>query len=70
MANPKLIIELEANGQVTVNGPIQNKLLCYGLLEAAKDAIKEFKIDEKNQIIVPNFEIGGKQIPGNGGQHG
>lgn len=57
MANPKLIIELEANGQVTVNGPIQNKLLCYGLLEAAKDAIKEFK--PESQITIPKIHVPG-----------
>lgn len=58
---PRLIIELEPNGQVVVNGPIQNKLLCYGLLEAAKDAIKEYKPEEEKRIVVPQM------VPGNGG---
>jgi hypothetical protein len=26
-------------GQISVSGPIENKILCYGLLEIARDAI-------------------------------
>lgn len=29
-------------GAVSVTGPIQNKTLCYGMLEMAKDVIKDF----------------------------
>lgn len=65
MEDARLIISLEPNGQVTVNGPIANKLLCYGLLEAAKDAIKEWKPAETNRIVVPQFVP-----PANGGHHG
>jgi hypothetical protein len=36
----------ERGGQVT--GPIDNKLLCYGLLECARDAIKDFN-DQRAQ---------------------
>lgn len=44
MTNPKvqLIITLEESGQVGINGPINDKVLCYGLLDCAKDAIKEY----------------------------
>lgn len=27
---------------VTATGPIENKVLCYGMLESARDAIKDF----------------------------
>lgn len=41
MAKIQLIIELDAQGSIHVGGPIHDKVLCYGLLEAAKDAIRE-----------------------------
>ncbi|MFW6206963.1 MAG: hypothetical protein ACOC5J_03420 [Gemmatimonadota bacterium] len=39
----KMEIRLTDEGEVRVRGPLQNPLLCYGLLEAAKDAIRENK---------------------------
>ena len=39
---PKLIIEVLEDGRVNVNGPINDKVLCYGLLEVARDAIYEY----------------------------
>ena len=36
----KLIIELQQDGVVKVQGPIHDKIFCYGLLEMAKDAIR------------------------------
>lgn len=47
-----LIIRLQPNGAVEVNGPIQNKILCYGLLGAAHDAIHDFKPVEEPRIAV------------------
>lgn len=40
MARMQLLIEITDAGEVSVTGPITEKLLCYGLLEAAKDAIR------------------------------
>ena len=38
----ELIVGLnQATGEVSVSGPLENKLMAYGLLEAAKDAIRE-----------------------------
>ena len=48
----KLVIVRLPNGSVEVSGPIGDKLLCYGLLEAAKDAIRHF-VAENEQRIVP-----------------
>ncbi len=39
----QLLITKHANGRVTVEGPLVNRNFCYGLLEEAKDAIREFK---------------------------
>lgn len=41
-------------GAVQVNGPIQNPLLCMGMLEMAKQAIHNFAAEQaKGQRIVP-----------------
>lgn len=34
-----ITITLEQNGNVNMQGPIQDKILCYGLIEAAREAI-------------------------------
>jgi len=30
-------------GGITVNGPLEDKILCYGLLEYAKEVVRDFK---------------------------
>lgn len=63
----KLVIEMEPNGQISVNGPVHNKALCYGLLESAKDAIRAY-VERKNQSqivqapidVLKNFNGNGK----------
>lgn len=42
-----MIVELKisfnpATNEVAFSGPLENKLLCYGLLEMARDAVKSF----------------------------
>ena len=41
--NIRLIIELQKGGEIRVEGPIFDKVLCYGLLETAKDIIRSYK---------------------------
>ena len=36
----QLIITLDKSGNMNLSGPLQDKILCYGLLENAKDAIR------------------------------
>ena len=49
----QLAITLTAEGQVLVNGPIDNKLLALGLLECAKDAVlKHCDAAEKRAIVL------------------
>ena len=53
-----LTVALMHNGSVVVNGPIQDRILCYGLLEAARDAIRDFKPDQAQQIqVVPEMPL-------------
>ena len=50
MPQIQLIITMDDSGSVGVNGPLQNPLLCYGLLEMAKVAIHDHT--QQNQRIV------------------
>jgi hypothetical protein len=50
----KIVIEFLDDGRIFVNGPIQDKVLCYGLLEAAKDAIREYGVANQNKIVTPH----------------
>lgn len=45
-------ILLDASGKVHVNAPMGDKILCYGLLEVAKEAIKAFRLPEPSPIKV------------------
>ena len=51
--NISIVITLTPDGKVGVGGPINDKLLCYGLLESAKDAIRDFKMPQ-DKIIKPH----------------
>jgi hypothetical protein len=54
----KLVIELSDDGQVNVSGPIQNKLLCLGILEFAKDIILKFNIEDRPRVsLAPAVDI-------------
>ena len=50
-----LTITYEPGMPVQVTGPIQDRMLCYAMLEMAKDAIRDFKMGqgEVSPIIVP-----------------
>lgn len=48
----ELRIGLTEDGQIVVGGPIDDKILCYGMLESAKDAIRSHK-DKAPAIRVP-----------------
>jgi hypothetical protein len=54
MANrAQLIISITDTGKVEVSGPINDKLTCYAMLEAGKDAIREFHESQAKSKIVP-----------------
>lgn len=52
-AQAELIIRLTTEGKIEVQGPIENKLVAYGLLEAARDAIREFHDAKARSPIIP-----------------
>jgi hypothetical protein len=42
----------QATRQIGVQGPIEDKLFCYGLLEMAKEAIAEHHKQQQGKILV------------------
>ena len=65
MQQVELVIRV-VQGQVTVSGPIHDKVLCYGLLESAKDAIRDFVAKggaAGKGLLVPTITL-----PANGGR--
>lgn len=58
-ADVTLKIELR-NGQVSVVGPLANKVLCYGLLTAAQDAVRNYRAPEplvKPAAVMPEVSF-------------
>jgi hypothetical protein len=51
MQEIQLLITMDKTGQVIVNGPVDQKMLCLGLLEMAKIAVTNFV---PSPIIKPN----------------
>jgi hypothetical protein len=49
----RLVIEVNDQGALSVNGPIHDKVLCYGLLEGAKDAIRQHQATQETRRIIP-----------------
>jgi hypothetical protein len=61
----RMVIDLdERNGQVTVNGPVDNKILALGLLDLARKAVWEFDPAKRGGILLAS----GPPPPPNGGQ--
>lgn len=48
----ELRIFVIAGGQVRVAGPVGDKLVCYALLEAAKDAVREY-VASQQKLVQP-----------------
>ncbi len=57
---PKLTIEKRPDGSIVVMGPIADLMLCYGLLEQAKDALREHKyrvMQERQREALINRQV-------------
>jgi hypothetical protein len=44
-------IQIDDAGKLGISGPLEDKIFCLGLLEAAKDAVRQFS--EKRPLIAP-----------------
>jgi hypothetical protein len=47
MGKVTLMISMDEKGRIGVNGPIQDKIFCLGLLELAKVVVLEYNPDTK-----------------------
>ena len=52
MARAQVTITLEDDGSVTVNGPLQDKILMYGLLGAARDVVVDYAHQSANRVML------------------
>lgn len=51
-AKAQLLITIDEAGKINITGPIDDPILAYGMLECARDAIRDFN-DEQNRRIIP-----------------
>ena len=47
----------DVNNTVKVEGPIDHKTVCFGILESAKDAIREHNTKNANGVIQASPEM-------------
>lgn len=47
----QLIISIDQNGKLSVAGPMHDLILCFGMLEIAKEAIKDQSRAAKERVI-------------------
>jgi len=67
VVEPTIIIKLSKNGDININGPLPNEMLCLYLLEKAKDLVKGYAQalkrtafeESKSKIIKPGFRTPG-----------
>lgn len=50
------IIDMDEKGNVQVSGPIENKVLSYGVLEVAKQAVQAFVPNKVQPATKSEFE--------------
>jgi hypothetical protein len=50
---PQITVTLNPNGSVSISGPINNKILCYGLLEAGRKALDDYVPQAAPEIVIP-----------------
>jgi hypothetical protein len=47
----QLVVTIDEAGKISVTGPINDPILAYGMLECARDAIKDFNDQQAKRII-------------------
>lgn len=52
----QLLITIDEAGQINVTGPINDPVLAYGMLECARDAIKDFNDHQQRRIVPADSE--------------
>ncbi len=73
MAKPQIVAELnikmDVGGNVSLEGPMENRMICYGLLSVARDMIFEMHMKEgdkpKKVQLAPATLVDALRRPGN-----
>ncbi len=60
-----LTIDVLENGQVRVNGPLQDKAFCYGILQLAMDSVRFYRTTPLIEPATPGMI---NRLQHNGGQ--
>lgn len=47
-----ITVTMERDGSISVNGPLTNPVLCYGLLESGKDAVRRYAAEQSEKRII------------------
>jgi hypothetical protein len=55
---PRIIITLHPGGGVEINGPLHDKILCFGMLKMAENMVGEWKPEKKQMVVVPQIQVG------------
>jgi len=58
----QIVINLHANGAMSVQGNIGDVKLALGMIDHARDAVKG-RFSPRQEIIIPNFDVAVKQSP-------
>ena len=58
MANPVILMIKLEDGQLGVQGPLENKVLILGMLELAKAVVLNADQEKKSDIVVPPMPNG------------
>lgn len=56
----QLLLTLNKDGTLNVTGPIDDRVLCYGMLDYAKDVIREYQARQA-KLVVPIAELPAKR---------
>lgn len=62
----QIVINVDSNGQINVTGPIEQKALCVGVIEIAKDVVIRFK----PPVVIPASQNDISRITKNNNHHG
>ena len=54
----KLTITFTDRGTVALEGPLQDKIFCFGLLEMAKEAVRNYGTKDEPRVLIPEVVSG------------
>lgn len=56
-AKKEIVITFTSDGQLSVHGPLAEKMLCYGMLELAKDVIRAHNTTPPTGLSVARMDF-------------